>query len=64
MAGECIDPERRRAWLDLAKQWVELAEQVAFRGGALPRIATGARTALNGSEAPAASERALAHPGA
>jgi hypothetical protein len=33
MAAEFTDAERRRAWLQLAKEWVELAEQVALTRG-------------------------------
>jgi hypothetical protein len=31
MVEECDDAERRRAWLDLAKEWVKLSEEVIAR---------------------------------
>ena len=35
IAEECADADQRRAWLQLAKEWVKLAEQAATskRGG-------------------------------
>jgi hypothetical protein len=31
MAEECEDAERSRAWMDLAKEWVKLSEEVIAR---------------------------------
>ena len=33
MAEECTDAERRRAWLALAKDWVQLADEIGFKRG-------------------------------
>jgi hypothetical protein len=33
MAEECTDAEQRRAWLALAKEWVQLADEVGFKRG-------------------------------
>ena len=31
VAEECDDAERRRAWLELAREWVKLSEEVIAR---------------------------------
>jgi hypothetical protein len=36
MAEECEDAERSRAWMDLAKEWVKLSEEVIARREVLP----------------------------
>ena len=36
IAEECDDAERRRAWMDLAKEWVKLSEEVIARSYGRP----------------------------
>ena len=44
MAEDCEDSERRRAWLDLAKEWVKLSEQVIASNYSGPKRTVGSET--------------------
>ena len=37
IAEECTDAGRRRAWLELAREWVKLSEEVVASNGRLRR---------------------------